>query len=79
MNHESIEAIARMFAKEGSDAWYLHTPDYFLPEGFACPKCGGKAFKQEQDILDVWFDSGTTHFGVLKQRPDPCLAGRPLP
>ena len=70
MNHESIEAIARMFAKEGSDAWYLHTPDYFLPEGFACPKCGGKAFKQEQDILDVWFDSGTTHFGVLKQRPD---------
>ena len=70
MNHESIEAIARMFAKEGSDAWYLHTPDYFLPEGFACPNCGGKAFKQEQDILDVWFDSGTTHFGVLKQRPD---------
>ena len=38
MNHESIEAIARMFAKEGSDAWYLHTPDYFLPEGFACPE-----------------------------------------
>ena len=69
MNHESIEAIARMFAKEGSDSWYLHTPDYFLPEGFACPECGGKKFKQEQDILDVWFDSGTTHFSVLKQRP----------
>ena len=70
VNEATIEAIAEMFRKEGSDSWYLHTPDYFLPEGFSCPKCGGHSFKQEQDILDVWFDSGSTHFGVLKQRPE---------
>jgi isoleucyl-tRNA synthetase len=68
VNETTIEAIAEMFRKEGSDSWYIHTPEYFLPEGFACPDCGCKKFTQEQDILDVWFDSGTTHFGVLKQR-----------
>ena len=68
VNETSIEAIAQMFEKEGSDSWYLHTPDYFLPEGFSCPDCGCKTFKQEQDILDVWFDSGTSHFSVLKRK-----------
>ena len=40
------------------------------PPGFACPKCGGDAFDKEKDILDVWFDSGSSHAAVLARRPD---------
>ncbi|MCI8599979.1 MAG: isoleucine--tRNA ligase [Oscillospiraceae bacterium] len=68
INDTTVSAISELFRQEGSDAWYLKTPDQFLPEGFACPECGCKEFTQEQDILDVWFDSGTTHMGVLEQR-----------
>jgi isoleucyl-tRNA synthetase len=41
-----------------------------LPEGFVCPKCGGGRFKKEQDIMDVWFDSGSSHMAVLDRRPE---------
>ena len=69
VNDTTIEAISERFRKEGSDAWYLKDPSEFLPAGFAC-ECGCTEFDKEQDILDVWFDSGTTHAAVLKQRPD---------
>ena len=69
VNDTTIEAISELFRKEGSDAWYLKDPSEFLPAGFAC-ECGCTEFDKEQDILDVWFDSGTTHAAVLKQRPD---------
>ncbi len=69
VNDTTIEAISEMFRKEGSDSWYLKDPSEFLPADFAC-ECGCKEFEKEQDILDVWFDSGTTHAAVLKQRPD---------
>ena len=70
VNDASINAISELFRKEGSDAWYLREPEEFLPKGFACDDCGCTEFTKEQDILDVWFDSGVTHAAVLKQRPE---------
>ncbi len=69
INDVTIKAISDLFRKEGSDAWYVKDPKEFLPEGFACD-CGCQEFDKENDILDVWFDSGTSHAAVLKQRKD---------
>ncbi len=62
--------VADVFAKETADAWYACEPRELLPPGFACPKCGGTEFEKESDILDVWFDSGSSHAVVLGHRPD---------
>ena len=62
---ETIESISKRFASEGSNAWYTHTAEELLPEGFVCPHCGGVHFTKETDTLDGWFDSGSTHFNVL--------------
>ena len=70
LSKEIVDHVADIFAKEGSDAWYLRTPAELLPEGAACTKCGGKAFQQEFDILDVWFDSGSSHLATLGYRKD---------
>ncbi len=67
---ESIEAVASLFAKEGSDAWFVKEASEILPAGFSCPECGGRRFRKETDIMDVWFDSGTTHASVLAKRPE---------
>ena len=64
---ESIEAVASLFEKEGSNAWFDRAAAEILPEGFACPHCGGKHFTQETDTLDGWFDSGSTHFAAMKR------------
>ncbi len=61
--------IEELFGKEGADAWYRHEAADFVPEGVACA-CGGRNFNKESDILDVWFDSGTSHAAVLEQRPE---------
>ncbi|MBU1487411.1 isoleucine--tRNA ligase, partial [bacterium] len=66
---EVIKETANIVRKEGMDIWFKKEPDYFL-KGVACPKCGGKEFRREEDILDVWFDSGSSHLAVLKQRDD---------
>ena len=67
------EAVCRrideLFRKEGADAWFLHEAADFVPEGVACA-CGSRAFRKETDILDVWFDSGTSHAAVLEERPE---------
>ena len=60
---------ARMEAGEGADEWYLRSAAELLPAGTACGKCGGRAFRKETDILDVWFDSGCSHAAVLEQHP----------
>lgn len=62
---ETIEAVSKLFAEEGSNSWYIHSADKILPDGFKCPHCNGTHFTQETDTLDGWFDSGSTHFVVL--------------
>lgn len=64
---ETIAKVQEIFAAEGSDAWFAHSAEELLPEGFTCA-CGGTSFRKETDIMDVWFDSGTSHVGVLKAR-----------
>ena len=66
-NDESIEAVAKLFEKEGSNAWFDRPAADILPEGFTCPHCGGKHFTQETDTLDGWFDSGSTHVAAMQR------------
>lgn len=63
-----IEHVAKLVEKEGADVWFDKEVAELLPEGFACPSCGGKDLKREEDILDVWFDSGVSHSAVIEQR-----------
>jgi len=65
---ESIAAVQELFAREGSDAWYIYPAEKILPEGTSCSSCGEKSFRKEQDIMDVWFDSGSSHEAVLTTR-----------
>lgn len=67
---ETIEHIAQIFAKEGSNAWYKHTAKELLPEGFTSEHSPNGEFRKETDILDVWFDSGSSHQAVMAKRPD---------
>ena len=65
-----MNKISDIFGEEGSDAWYAHEAEYFVPEGFKCPHCKkAEGFEKEKDIMDVWFDSGSSHFAVCKNRP----------
>ena len=63
---EVIKHVADIFEKESADAWYRHEAKELLPEGFKCPTCGGDEFTKETDILDVWFDSGSSWTAVFK-------------
>lgn len=69
IDNDLMMKIADIFGKEGSDAWYAHDAEYFLPEGFKCPHCeSANGFEKEKDIMDVWFDSGSSHAAVCKRR-----------
>ena len=64
----SIQAVSDLFAAKGSNAWYELEAEEILPEGYTCPHCGSKAgFTKEEDTLDGWFDSGSTHFASMKR------------
>ncbi|MBL8122624.1 MAG: isoleucine--tRNA ligase [Blastocatellia bacterium] len=63
-----VDHVADIFAKETGDAWYARPESELLPDGFKCPKCGGAEFRKETDILDVWFDSGSSCVAVLETR-----------
>ncbi|MDR3090277.1 MAG: isoleucine--tRNA ligase [Desulfobulbaceae bacterium] len=65
-----VERIDQLFKAEGADAWFQHEVADFLGENYQCPTCGGGEFKKEEDILDVWFDSGVSHAAVLEKRPE---------
>jgi isoleucyl-tRNA synthetase len=62
---QALRQVLKWFEKEGADAWYRHTAEELLPKGTKC-NCGASAWRKENDILDVWFDSGSSHLAVLK-------------
>ena len=64
--------ICDKYAKHetGCDYWFEAPIEELVPEGLTCPKCGGTHWKRETDILDVWFDSGTSYAAVVEQRPE---------
>ncbi|MEW6308851.1 MAG: isoleucine--tRNA ligase [Bacillota bacterium] len=68
LTEDSLAAVAELFRREGSDGWFTRTAAEILPAGTTC-QCGHARFRQEKDIMDVWFDSGTTHASVLS-RPE---------
>ncbi len=61
----ALRNVVKWFQQEGADAWYKHTPEELLPAGTKC-SCGAEKWRKENDILDVWFDSGSSHLSVLK-------------
>jgi isoleucyl-tRNA synthetase len=69
LTSELARRVADVFEAESADAWYDREAEALLPAGFRCPACGGAAFEKEKDILDVWFDSGSSHAAVLARDP----------
>ena len=68
---ETIAAVSALFAERGSNAWYEMDAADILPQDFACPHCGNKGgFTKEEDTLDGWFDSGSTHFASMQKDQD---------
>ncbi|HTM02001.1 MAG TPA: isoleucine--tRNA ligase [Vicinamibacterales bacterium] len=65
-----VERAAKVFEQYGADAWYERPAAEFIPPGLTCPSCGGSEFERERDILDVWFDSGSSHEAVLARHPE---------
>ena len=68
VTEESIKKIQDIFREKGSNAWYEMKEEELMPKGAKCSKCGCTHFKKETDIMDVWFDSGSTHQSVLVER-----------
>ncbi len=60
-----LDGIVKLFAEHTADVWYERSAAELLPAGVVCAKCGGAEFSKESDILDVWFDSGSSHLAVL--------------
>jgi isoleucyl-tRNA synthetase len=67
---ELVEKTASVFEKYGADSWYERPTEDFIPEGLTCPDCAGTTFEREMNILDVWFDSGSSHEAVLSVWPE---------
>ncbi|MEN8199802.1 MAG: isoleucine--tRNA ligase [Thermodesulfobacteriota bacterium] len=65
-----VARIDELFRREGADAWFSHELADFLPDGCSCTACGSAEFEKEEDILDVWFDSGTSHAAVCEAREE---------
>ncbi|MBI3894618.1 MAG: isoleucine--tRNA ligase, partial [Acidobacteria bacterium] len=61
----ALSNVVEIFSQETSDVWYTKSPSELLPPGTKCNRCGGSQFRPERDILDVWFDSGSSHLAVL--------------
>ena len=71
ITESSINTVAELFKKEGSDAWYKYSADEILHGTEQC-SCGCTEFEKDRDIMDVWFDSGSSHMAVLETRPELC-------
>ena len=66
----TMDRVTEIFAREGSDAWYRRPASDFVAPDLRCAKCGGATFIKEEDVLDVWFDSGASQAAVLAARPE---------
>jgi isoleucyl-tRNA synthetase len=70
LNDKAVNrAVVDLFGREGADSWYRHPAEAILPPGTKCPKCGGAKFRKEMDIIDVWFESGSSQAAVLGREP----------
>ena len=65
----SIQAVSDLFRKEGSDAWYKYDANEIMPKTEVC-ECGASDWEKDPDIMDVWFDSGSTWSAVCRERPE---------
>src|ERR1700688_3296468 len=68
-DYAALRNVIEWFKKEGADAWYQHSPEELLPAGTKC-SCGAAKWRKEHDILDVWFDSGSSNLAVLTPKND---------
>ncbi|MBW2238407.1 MAG: isoleucine--tRNA ligase, partial [Deltaproteobacteria bacterium] len=68
LNEEIIQRIYKLFQEHGADIWFEKNVKELLPEDVVCDTCGNNTFVKEDDILDVWFDSGVSHAAVLEER-----------
>jgi isoleucyl-tRNA synthetase len=64
---ETVRHFRNLFRSQGADAWFTRPAGELLPPGATCPRCGGGSFRKEGDILDVWFESGSSHRAVLSK------------
>ncbi|MEW6426206.1 MAG: isoleucine--tRNA ligase [Bacillota bacterium] len=67
INDQTISHLQELFRRHGSDIWFAKEAAELTPPGLTCPECGATEFTRETDIMDVWFDSGSSHLGVLEQ------------
>lgn len=67
INEQTISHLQGLFREHGSDVWFAREASELLPPGTKCDVCGCESFTKETDIMDVWFDSGTSHMGVLDE------------
>lgn len=67
INDDTINHVKNLFREHGSDIWFASEAKELLPPGIKCPDCGNGEFRKETDIMDVWFDSGSSHWAVLTQ------------
>ena len=70
ITEETIEHVAKLFEEHGSNVWFEREAKDLLPEGFTHPGSPNGEFTKETDIMDVWFDSGSSHHGVLRTREE---------
>ncbi len=70
IDQKIVEHIASLVRIEGTNLWFIKEAGELLPQDLSCPKCNGRKFEKEMDILDVWFESGVSHAGVLKKRKE---------
>jgi isoleucyl-tRNA synthetase len=68
MNAQTMDHVIGIVEKEGTNAWFSKDVKELLPAGYQCPHCGGTHFTKEEDILDVWIDSGSSFESVIRQR-----------
>jgi isoleucyl-tRNA synthetase len=71
LDSKAIESVAQLVEREGSDAWFVKEPSEILPVGYSHPETGETEFRKETDVLDVWFDSGSTSLCVLEGNVEP--------